>query len=88
MIDDRTVPDAEETASTTVSRRDLLAGAVGAIGGAVLAGLPRVTPTAQTAAVAAPDRFRPMRPNCRARRRRSSVHDRRSTHRPVLPMVT
>lgn len=53
MIDDRTVPDAEETASTTVSRRDLLAGAVGAIGGAVLAGLP-VSANGQTAAVVRP----------------------------------
>ncbi len=53
MTDDHTLSDTEDTALTTVSRRDLLAGAVGAIGGAVLAGLP-LPADAQTPAVPRP----------------------------------
>jgi sulfane dehydrogenase subunit SoxC len=53
VTDEQMLPNDEDVASTTVSRRDLLAGAVGAIGGAVLAGLPP-SADAQKAAAARP----------------------------------
>ncbi len=51
MTDPRPTPDVVDTASTALSRRDLLTGAAGAIGGAVLAGLP-LSVTGQPAATA------------------------------------
>ena len=53
MTDAHMLPNDEDMASTTVSRRDVIAGAVGAIGGAVLAGLP-LSADAQKAAAARP----------------------------------
>ncbi|AMW03943.1 sulfite dehydrogenase [Gemmatimonas phototrophica] len=54
MIDTPDSTDAAEAASPALTRRDLLAGAVGTLGGAMLAGLPAVLGAQQAVAPAAP----------------------------------
>lgn len=52
-------PREESPAINAVTRRELLAGAVGAVGGAMLAGLPRVASAQQPAAPALPPLLKP-----------------------------